>query len=204
MEQEKLSKSTDSRQIAVHRQKDLTAFTNALSANILLRDKAGVATQLAPFMDKGKPNYPVIFQVPRADRLPALAEKDQAGAVALVSTAVALALSTSGITDDCAYDTAEIIINEAAEDQLTIQDVVIFCKAAAAGKYGPFLRNNPTPMDFMSMFEKYRQERHETIVSLRDEQHTQLKAQGPAEKESEDRESVKQLHKNAVMQHYLN
>jgi len=155
-----------------------------------------------PFMDKGRPNYPVIFSVPRSVRLPALAEKDPAGAVALISTAISLALATSGLTDDCAYDTAEIIVNESGEDQLTIQDVILFCKAAAAGKYGGFLRNNPTPQDFMLMFEKYRQERHETFQNIKEEQHAQLKAQGPSARESENREDIKHIHNTTVLKFF--
>lgn len=182
----------------------LTESRKSLASALLVKDKIQLAVQIAPFLEKGRPNYPQLFSVPRDQRLPAMMEENLAVTLTVVSTAIGLYLGSSGIGQDLAVDIAEAVLGDCAEDNLTLQDVVIFVKAAAAGKYGAFLRNVPTPQDFMKMFEMYRQERYEAILNIRDEQNTQAKAQGPTERESDDREAVKQLQKNAVMQHYLN
>lgn len=131
-----------------------------------------------------------------------MAKEDVTATLTIAATAIGLYLGGSGVSEAQAVDIAEAVLDDADADQLTLQDLVIFLKGAVAGKYGAFTRNIPTPMDFMKMFEIYRQDRHENLMNLREEQHAQLKGQGPTFRESENKDDVKHIHQTTVLKFF--
>lgn len=70
----------------------------------------------------------------------------------------------------CACD----LILAAYEDQLSLEDLIIFFERAKEAKYGKF-KGMPTHFDIMRIFEKYRMDRTEAYHKLREKQERQLK-----------------------------
>ncbi|HEX8315229.1 MAG TPA: DUF6633 family protein [Flavisolibacter sp.] len=70
----------------------------------------------------------------------------------------------------CACD----LILAAYEDQLSLEDLIIFFERAKEGKYGKF-KGMITHFSIMQKLEQYRMDRSETYRRLKDEQEAQLK-----------------------------
>ena len=70
----------------------------------------------------------------------------------------------------CACD----LILAAYEDQLSLEDLIIFFERAKEGKYGKF-KGMITHFSIMQKLEQYRMDRSETYRKLKDEQEAQLK-----------------------------
>lgn len=80
--------------------------------------------------------------------------------------------------------TAAAIIDSAHEDQLAIEDLLLFFDGAMKNQYGRVLDHLDQHVVF-EMFEKYRHERHMAYMNIRDEQEAQYKAGGDANRISE-------------------
>lgn len=65
----------------------------------------------------------------------------------------------------------------ADEDQLSIEDIILFLQRAKAGLYGP-IKNLVLPYLLFNKFEMYRQARHEVLVKLKEARDTEFKAMG--------------------------
>lgn len=74
---------------------------------------------------------------------------------------------------------AEEIIDTSSEDNLSFEDLMLFLQNLVRGKYKIAYESFDIPK-FMELFEIYRQERHKTILELRENQHLQFKALGDA------------------------
>lgn len=130
----------------------------------------------------GEVNYPMVMSVPLSERLPALFQKDFLKATALVGMAIATAFDRMRFKKkpDGKFinDLAEEIIDTADEDNLALEDLVLFLQGMVRGKYGNV--EDISISRFMNLFEQYRQERHEAILSYRDNEHIQYKGLGDA------------------------
>jgi len=73
------------------------------------------------------------------------------------------------------------IMLAAMEDQLSIEDLIIFLELAEKGKYGSF-KGLPPHLIVIEKLEDYRQERFEAYVALRQQIHTEHKNRGPNER----------------------
>lgn len=76
---------------------------------------------------------------------------------------------------------AEMIIDSSHEDQLSVQDVLLFLKDMLMGKYGKIKEKMDYPM-FFDMFEKYRLDRYKTCEAAEYEKHLQYKNMGHQER----------------------
>lgn len=133
---------------------------------------------MSEFYVNGQLNVQKLLSIPRDQRIVAQATQNYPNMVAVLSIAAGMFLSSSGIDDDTAIALAETIVSEAHEDHLSVQDVIVFLKGAAAGKYGRLSWGKVTVNALMDMFEQYRQGRHEYFMNLKEEQHAQYKAMG--------------------------
>ena len=70
----------------------------------------------------------------------------------------------------CACD----LILSAYEDQLSLEDLIVFFERAKAGKYGKF-KGMITHFSIMEKLDQYRLDRSDTYYKLKDEQEAQLK-----------------------------
>jgi hypothetical protein len=78
---------------------------------------------------------------------------------------------------ECAHD----LVMTTEEDQLAIEDYVLFFKGAKEGKYGKIL-DRLDQQTIFSMLEEYRQERHRQFIRIKEEKETALKSLGAVER----------------------
>lgn len=129
----------------------------------------------------GEINFPAIFTIPVSERLPILYEKDFMQATALVVGALTMAFEKmrfKNMDGRLINDMAEEILNSSDEDNLSLEDLVLFLQNMTKGKYGHI--ETMTLAKFMNLFEKYRDERHLAIMEYRENEHLQFKGLGDA------------------------
>lgn len=149
-------------------------------------DKRQMALILKQYKFKsGEVNFPAVFTVPTSERLPALYEKDFMRATALVVGALTMAFEKmrfKNMDGALVNDIAEEVLNSSEEDNLSLEDLVLFLQNMVRGKYGTL--DTITVARFMNLFDKYRDERHEAIQDYRMNEHLQFKSLGDANRSS--------------------
>jgi len=146
---------------------------NRTELNIVLRDFK---------LPNGAVNYLQVLKVPTVDRIPWLVategyRKIHVTLIAGIQVALEALNLSKPMSADQVIDLADAIIDSANEDNLSIEDVVLFLQKLTRGEMGTLF----TSMDmakFMKCFEEYRQERYSTLVNERYNQHLQTKGQG--------------------------
>ena len=149
-------------------------------------DSRAMALILKRYKTKdGNIDYPTIFTIPSEERLPALYEKDFMYATALVVGALTMAFERmrfKNMDGKLVNDIAEEILVSSDEDNLGLEDLVLFLQNMTRGKYGHI--ESMSVAKFMSLFDKYRDERHNAILDYRENEHLQFKGLGDANRTS--------------------
>lgn len=145
-------------------------------------DRSGIVVALREFkLQGGGLNYPAIFSVPSDQRITKMAERSFHDTLTVITAAVTLAMESlnlkQAMTSVQIVDLSEAIIDTASEDNLSIEDLMLFLQRLTNGVYNP-LYESMDIAKFMEKFEVYRQERHEAILSYRENRHLELKALG--------------------------
>lgn len=141
-----------------------------------------VATILKRFKFKnGEINYPAVFNVPSEERLPALYRNDFMQATALVVGALTMAFERLNFKKKdglgiVVNNLAEEILDTCEEDNLSLEDLVLFLQNMVRGRYGNI--EDISVSKFMILFDKYRDERHNAIMTIRENDHLQYKSLG--------------------------
>jgi hypothetical protein len=167
--------------------------------------KGEVFNELCRFKEKGEAlPLKVIELVPVNERLPALAKIYGNDKIAgILSLSITSALNNFNLrvamTPDQIANLSYAILDEAEQDQLAIQDVLLFLDGMVKYKYGKVYDRMDMPT-FFEMLEKYREERHLAFMNGKDEAHAQFKAMGDSNRTSQDID--KEANRNA-MQQYL-
>jgi len=143
----------------------------------------------------GEINYPAIFGgIPSSERLPAMYEKDFMQATALLVGALAVAFKRMQVkraTGDMVNDIAEEILLSCDEDNLALEDVVLFLQDMIRGKYGNV--DDLTTPKFMKLFDGYRNERHLAMMDLRENEHLSFRGIGDASRSTKSDELSEHL-----------
>lgn len=92
---------------------------------------------------------------------------------------------------------ADIIIDDSESDNLSIQDVFLFCAKLASGKMGK-LYESLDVSKFMDIFEIHREERHKEMLAFKYESHVNNKAMGDTERVSDNQDREKDLQRAAI------
>lgn len=132
---------------------------------------------LLQFRQSGTPDvsYTAVLTIPAGARIPALARTEEGYKIVVTALSAALSAMLKKIniklpmTDNQVVDLAESIIFSSTEDHLALEDVILFMHDVLRGKYGPIYDRFDENV-FFEKFEKYRQERHTTLVRHREEQ----------------------------------
>ncbi len=145
-------------------------------------NKAQLQVVLRDFKTQGgSVNYPAIFSIPSEQRLAKMAENDFAGTLSLVTVGVTLALEQLNLKFPMnalqILDLSESILDTSGEDNLSLEDLMLFLQQLTRGKYSPLYESMDVPK-FMEKFELYREERHRAMVQLRENKHLEFKALG--------------------------
>lgn len=143
-------------------------------------NKTGITLSLRDFKQpNGTVNYPALFKIPSDSRLPKLAEQDFGGTLSIVTAGITLAFENMnlirGMNNSQIIDLAETVLDSSNEDNLSLEDLMLFLQKMTRGEYGKLYESMDVPK-FMEMFEIYRQERFQEIINIREEQAAQHKA----------------------------
>jgi Holliday junction resolvase RusA-like endonuclease len=85
------------------------------------------------------------------------------------------------MTDEQIFDCSEALVMTTEEDQLSIEDYVLFFKGAKEGKYGKILDRMDQQTVFM-MLEEYRDQRHKQFIKIKEEKQIAHKTTGITER----------------------
>ena len=164
-----------------------------------------VHNQMCRYKEKGEPNHLAVMQsIPKDQRLPQIAKLYGTDKIATVlgkqitKTLMNFNLRV-GMNTEQIYDLALAIIETAEEDNLAVEDIMLFLDGLPKFKYGKVYDRMDMPT-FFEMLEVYREQRHQAFVNAREEQHAQFKSMGDTNRMSNDAD--KEANRNA-MQQYL-
>lgn len=154
---------------------------------------------LQQYQHKDQANYDLLLAIPLHERIPGLtSEYGYQRMYRLLATIIrefcmAIPLPKSKKLNDirisvCACD----ILLSAHEDQLSLEDIILFFERARQGKYGP-IKKALTHQLINQMLEVYRQERHEAYMQKKTAQEATFKTLGPSERTSSEPTSIKNL-----------
>ncbi len=126
-------------------------------------------------------SYRKVLELPLEERMPALLEFP--GNRPAIGTALVASLKSafsqinlsSPMTEDQIVELAALIMDSSYEDNLGLEDVLLFLQDLLMGKMGTLFNRMDIPT-FFELFENYRQRRHETMRTFREEQNVQLRA----------------------------
>jgi hypothetical protein len=182
-----------------------SGFKRNLVAAIREANIRSVNAELKAYNLKNTPeaNYVALLSIPSTDRLPAMAEQDFATTDAIVTVALTMAMENMNLarpmSSNQLMNLSAAIIDTAAEDNRALEDLRIFLQKLVRGEYGSNYESMDIPK-FMSKFEEYRQERHQSMIRIREEQHAQHKALPVDDRYSEAiSEGEKQKHREAAI-----
>lgn len=165
-----------------------------------------IATRLSEFKDKGVVNYSKALAIPSDERIPAIAQEKEGRNRLLVALSASLKSALSninvrmGLSEDQIVELADLIIDESSEDNLSLEDVLLFLQQMITGKTGTINDRMDIPT-FFKLFEVYREERYQALLNFRYEQQANHKALGATERASEDATGEKNAHREALSDH---
>lgn len=132
-------------------------------------------------LQNGAPNFIKLFDIPNSSRIRDLAKINYEDTSDLVVAGITLAMENMnlkrGLTASQINDLAEEIIDTSSDDNLAMEDLILFLQALTRGKYGE-LYESMDIIKFMGLFEKYREDRWQEWVRFKEDQHAQYKALG--------------------------
>jgi hypothetical protein len=165
-------------------------------------DSGGLYNEMCRYKEKGEAlPLKVIELVPVSERLPALTKTYGAEKISgILSIAITKALNNFnlrvGMNAEQIMQLAYSLIDEAEQDQLAIQDILLFLDGMVKYKYGKVYDRMDMPT-FFEMLEKYRDERHLAFMNGKEEAHAQFKAMGDSNRTSNDID--KENNRNAMI-----
>ena len=133
-------------------------------------------------LPNGSVNYNAVMKVPSEDRINALvAAGEYQQTLIVLSAGIQVAFENLNLSKpmsaDQIVDLADAIIDSSAEDNLGIEDVILFLQKLIRGETEKLFSRLDSSV-FMKEFERYRQDRHIECLRIREEQHVQFKGMG--------------------------
>lgn len=138
------------------------------------------------YQDKGAVLFDRLLSIPMFGRIPNLTHVYGYDAIHKIIAALLKSFNDSmnlirPMSDEQLFECSEALVLTTEEDQLSIEDYVMFFKGAKEGKYGKILDRLDQQTVF-SMLEEYRQARHLKFLKIQYERHESLKATGTTER----------------------
>ncbi len=168
-----------------------------------------IFNELCRYKEKGNAMpMKVMETVPVQDRLPGLVQTYGLEKItAVLAKTITKALSNFnlrvGMNSDQVYELALQVIDAANEDQLAIEDIMLFLDGMSKAKYGKVYDRMDMPT-FFEMLEVYREQRHQEYMRFKEEQDAQFKSYGDTARLSTEvdkdqmREAMKSYMQNSV------
>lgn len=142
------------------------------------------------FKNNGVVRYDQVLRIPSSERIPALTITDAGWDQVYTILVVRLQQAFSnlnlrkGFNEDQLLNLAEMIIDSSSEDNLSLEDVLLFLQQLVEGKCGKIFDRMDAPT-FFELFEDYRERRHMALQYIQYEAHQQYKALGDNTRTSE-------------------
>lgn len=152
--------------------------------------KEEVNQKLMLLKDRGVIQFDKVLAIPNIERIPGIVaykggrERVSAALTASIISAFGNLNLRVGMDEDQIFEMAEEIINQSFEDNLAIEDVLLFLKELITGKAGKIFDRLDMPT-FFELFEKYREQRYLALKRIREEQHVQGKSYGSPDRWSD-------------------
>lgn len=152
-----------------------------------------IRSQLSLYKEKGVIRYDKTLNIPATERIQALilAPNGKAVVSAALSASIKAALDSMNLrltlNTEQILDLADEIIEQSEEDNLALEDVLLFLQTLVTGKAGKIYDRMDIPT-FFEFFEGYRQQRHKALLDSREQQNVNYKASGDNTRASEDNE----------------
>jgi hypothetical protein len=145
---------------------------------------------LAAFKDHGKIRHDMTLRIPSTERIPALTQSKDGYNYVLTVLAARLKGTFDnmnlkrGMNEDQIIELAELIIDESREDNLSMEDVLLFLQQLVTGKAGKIFDRMDIPF-FFELFEGYREQRHLALRYIQFEAECNFKAMGDTTRTSD-------------------
>lgn len=175
----------------------LAITPNGISTRIV--DKFKVSLELKKFKtDRGALNYPALFDIPIAERLPELAKKDVGNTIKIITVAITLAMESLNVSRPMnnrqIVDLAEVVVDSLNEgDNLSLEDFMLFLQKLTRGEY-PELYEGIDQIKFMGRLSIYRDERWKEAQKMYYEKHDQFKELGDSRRVRETGDNPMDIH----------
>lgn len=170
----------------------MPTFRKSLYPALRANDNRAIVAHLGAFKERGVVRHDRTLQIPSADRIPALTRSDEGYDYILTLLTARLKRTFSnmnlkrGVNDDQLLNIAERIIEESHEDNLSVEDVLLYLEKLEVGKMGQLFERMDMPT-FFEHFEFYRQERHLALNYMQYELECQYKGLGDTTRISDGR-----------------
>lgn len=160
--------------------------TKHLISSILKADIAAISQSVLPFLQADKVRFDEVLKISPFARIPNLThaygfENIHKTLILLLGKFVNSFNLIRPMSEEQVIECAFDMVTTSQEDQLSIEDYVLFFKGARQGKYGKVLDHLDQQV-VSEMLEAYRQERHINLVRIREEQHLAQKGLGPSDR----------------------
>lgn len=164
----------------------MPASTKRLIGSILKADTIAINQCLLPFLQADKVRFDEVLKISPYARIPHLThaygfENIHKTLILLLGKFINSFNIIRPMSEDQVIECAFDMVMTAQEDQLSMEDYLLFFKGARQGKYGKVLDHLDQQVVF-EMLESYRQERHATLLKVREEQHIAVKGVGPSDR----------------------
>jgi len=134
-------------------------------------------------LPKGGIDFQKVFNIPKSERITALAERDFSNINGIIIVALTMAFENlnlkRGMNEIQILNLSEAIIDDAHTDNLSLEDLLLFLQLFVRGKYPMSYESMDLPK-FMKAFDIYRDERHAEGIRIRDEKIMQWQGLGDA------------------------
>ena len=190
----------------------LTTYGNGFKRNLSVALETGNRMEISIAINNfkhqnGAANFPALLCIPSDERIPAMAKHDIRRTSMMITASLTMALESMNLArpmnEGQIMDLASAIIETAAEDNLAIEDLVLFLQKMIRGQYGPMYESMDIPK-FMDKFEEYREDRYQSLRNIQEENHAQYKALPVNERFSEMSDTEVKKHKEAYISHLIN
>ena len=144
-------------------------------------------------------NFEALLSIPLSERIPSLIceyglkRMHRLIKLVLIEFCYSVTLPKSKkLTETKIAAVACDLILVADEDQLSMEDLIVFFELAKNGKYGKF-KSLLTHYAIMEKLEQFRQKRYETYVHIKEQKEAEVRLLGPTERISPEPTPIKKL-----------
>lgn len=153
---------------------NLNTLEYGLIANLVLQN----------YQHQNDVNFTALLTIPQSDRIPGMIASYGKKTVHRMLVMMLnefnkklLLPKAKKLTDTKLSMAACELMLTAEEDQLSLEDVILFLQRAKAGLYGP-IKSLVLPSILFAKFDMYRQARHAAFIKLKDARDAEFKAMG--------------------------